>query len=321
MKRSNGLNALIRLTIAVVALSGLISAYLLNRSPDYTTSGKVLLTLCVISVLLLIFEGIVFQNHTRKSIAKLATAISKTEKNSLMNFPAPAVIIDSKATILWYNKRFAMDILATEEAYGWKITDIGNIDMQKVFTPNGDLVCLSKRFYEAKAVHNEQAKGALALIFFNDISDYIELKYETRQSHKAVIIISVDNLDDIMANIRESEKAHIVVEIEKLIENFVENTTAVTKKTASDRFYIYMEERHLAPIIESRFKILEQARKITVDGRNSITLSIGVGRSGEASSVAPGCSSSNSRMALIISSTLPIRSSAESSSSFRKNSL
>ncbi|MBP3793075.1 MAG: DHH family phosphoesterase [Ruminococcus sp.] len=281
MKRSNGLNALIRLTIAVVALSGLISAYLLNRSPDYTTSGKVLLTLCVISVLLLIFEGIVFQNHTRKSIAKLATAISKTEKNSLMNFPAPAVIIDSKATILWYNKRFAMDILATEEAYGWKITDIGNIDMQKVFTPNGDLVCLSKRFYEAKAVHNEQTKGALALIFFNDISDYIELKYETRQSHKAVIIINVDNLDDIMANIRESEKAHIVVEIEKLIENFVENTTAVTKKTASDRFYIYMEERHLAPIIEARFKILEQARKITVDGRNSITLSIGVGRSGE----------------------------------------
>jgi c-di-AMP phosphodiesterase-like protein len=136
VKRSKGLNALIRLTIAVVALSGLISAYLLNRSPDYTTSGKVLLTLCVISVLLLIFEGIVFQNHTRKSIAKLATAISKTEKNSLMNFPAPAVIIDSKATILWYNKRFAMDILATEEAYGWKITDIGNIDMQKVFTPN-----------------------------------------------------------------------------------------------------------------------------------------------------------------------------------------
>ncbi len=281
MKKTNGLSALIKLTIAVVALSGLISAFLLRRSPDYSGSGKVLMTICIISVLVLLFEAIVFKNLTKKNITRLAAAISRKEKNSLMNFPAPAVIIDSKATILWYNKRFAMDILAAEEAYGWRIADVGNIDLKKVFTPQGDLVCLSKRFYEAKAVHNDAAKDPLALIYFNDVTDYIELKYETKQSHKSIIIISVDNLDDVMANIRESEKAHIIVEIEKLIENFVEGTTAVSKKTSSDRFYIFMEERHLAPKIEGRFKILEEARKISVDSRNNITLSRGVGRGGE----------------------------------------
>lgn len=278
MKKSNGLSALIKLTIAVVALSGLISAFLLKKAPGYTGSGKVLLTICVIAVLLLLFEAIVFKNHTKKNITRLANAISRKEKNSLMNFPAPAVIIDSKATILWYNKRFSRDILMTEEAYGWKIADVGNIDLQKVFTPSGDLVCLSKRFYEAKAVHSDTAKDPLALIYFNDVSDLIELKYETKQSHKSMIIINVDNLDDVMANIRESEKAHIIVEIEKLIENFIDGTTAVSKKTSSDRFYIFMEERHLAPKIEGRFKILEEARKIAVDSRNHITLSIGVGR-------------------------------------------
>ena len=278
MKKTNGLSALIKLTIVAVALSGLISAFLLKRAPGYTGSGKVLMIICIISVLLLIFEAIVFKNFTKKNVTRLAAAISRKEKNSLMNFPAPAVIIDSKATILWYNKRFARDILSTEEAYGWKISEVGNIDLQKVFTPQGDLVCLSKRFYEAKAVHNDVAQDPLSLIYFNDISDYIELKYETKQSHKSIIIINVDNLDDVMANIRESEKAHIIVEIEKLIENFVEGTTAVSKKTSSDRFYIFMEERHLAPIIENRFKILEEARKISVDSRNNITLSIGVGR-------------------------------------------
>ena len=278
MKKTNGLSALIKLTIAAVALSGLISAFLLKRAPGYTGSGKVLMIICIISVLLLIFEAIVFKNYTKKNVTRLAAAISRKEKNSLMNFPAPAVIIDSKATILWYNKRFARDILSAEEAYGWKIGEVGNIDLQKVFTPQGDLVCLSKRFYEAKAVHNDVAQDPLSLIYFNDISDYIELKYETKQSHKSIIIINVDNLDDVMANIRESEKAHIIVEIEKLIENFVDGTTAVSKKTSSDRFYIFMEERHLAPIIENRFKILEEARKISVDTRNNITLSIGVGR-------------------------------------------
>ena len=281
MKNTNGLSALIKLTIAVVALSGLISAFLLRRSPDYSGSGKVLMTICIISVLVLLFEAIVFKNLTKKNITRLAAAITRKEKNSLMNFPAPAVIIDSKSTILWYNKRFAMDILAAEEGYGWRIADVGNIDLKKVFTPQGDLVCLSKRFYEAKAVHSDAAKDPLALIYFNDVTDYIELKYETKQSHKSIIIISVDNIDDVMANIRESEKAHIIVEIEKLIENFVEGTTAVSRKTSSDRFYIFMEERHLAPKIEGRFKILEEARKISVDSRTNITLSIGVGRGGE----------------------------------------
>ena len=105
MKRSNGLSALIKLTIAVVALSGLISAFLLKRTPDYSGSGKVLMILCLVSVLLLIFEAVVFKNLTKKNITRLAAAISRKEKNSLMNFPAPAVIIDSKATILWYCRK------------------------------------------------------------------------------------------------------------------------------------------------------------------------------------------------------------------------
>ena len=85
MKKTNGLSALIKLTIVAVALSGLISAFLLKRSPGYTGSGKVLMIICIISVLLLIFEAIVFKNITKKNVTRLAAAISRKEKNSLMN--------------------------------------------------------------------------------------------------------------------------------------------------------------------------------------------------------------------------------------------
>lgn len=62
--------------------------------------------------------------------------------------------------------------------------------------------------------------GELSMVYFNDVTDYVELEYEFRMSHKAVIIITIDNFDELMSNIRESEKAHVVVEIEKLIEEF-----------------------------------------------------------------------------------------------------
>lgn len=33
--------------------------------------------------------------------------ISKTERDSLLNFPAPAIIIDSENVIVWYNRLLA----------------------------------------------------------------------------------------------------------------------------------------------------------------------------------------------------------------------
>ena len=48
--------------------------------------------------------------------------------------------------------------------------------------------------------------GELSMVYFNDVTDYVELEYEFRMSHKAVIIITIDNFDELMSNIRESEK-------------------------------------------------------------------------------------------------------------------
>lgn len=94
-----------------------------------------------------------------------------------------------------------------------------NIDMDKIYSSDGDLVCINAHFYKAKAIHTD-VNGELSMVYFNDVTDYVELEYEFRMSHKAVIIITIDNFDELMSNIRESEKAHVVVEIEKLIEEF-----------------------------------------------------------------------------------------------------
>ena len=50
----------------------------------------------VAAAVLWVLEEVVFHNHTRKYVAKLSTMISKTERDSLLNFPAPAIIIDGK---------------------------------------------------------------------------------------------------------------------------------------------------------------------------------------------------------------------------------
>ena len=218
MKRYNFLQVIIRTTTLIILLTAIISSFMVYDTPMNQNKGGVLLFISIAGGILLVGETVLFWDKSKKMIAKLSSQISKTERDSLLNFPAPVIIIDDDGVIMWYNRLFGKNVYQTDEAYGLKLSDIVNIDMEKCFSSNGDLICIDHKFYRAKAIHNN-ATGVLTMIYFNDVSDYVELEYENRQSHKSVIIIMIDNYDDLLSNLRESEKAHALVEIEKLIEN------------------------------------------------------------------------------------------------------
>ena len=150
MKGNNGFQILIRITTAVVILSALIASYSVYDTPSSRDMGLVLLWVSIAATALLALEYVLFRNGNKRYVTRLASMITKTEKDSLVNFPAPAIIVDENNTIVWYNKLFGRQVYTAEEAYGIDITEIVNIDMYKIFEPEGDLICLNKRFYIAK---------------------------------------------------------------------------------------------------------------------------------------------------------------------------
>ncbi len=58
-------------------------------------------------------------------------------------------------------------------------------------------------------------------------------------------------------------------------------TNGFIKRTSSNSFYAVIENRHLDEIISEKFKILDAARNIKIDGKYPLTFSIGVGRGAE----------------------------------------
>ncbi|MBP3271545.1 MAG: DHH family phosphoesterase [Ruminococcus sp.] len=281
MKGTSGVQLLIKITTAVVAVCSIAASKLLSRSADTAAEGRILFVVSIIMCIVLVLEYIFFSSNTKRYIAKSAAQLNLTEKESLLNFPAPAVIIDGDNSIVWYNKLFGRKVFPQEEAYGLNITEVFKIDMEKIFTHDGDTVCHDGHFYTVKAIHTEHTGSMMSMLYFADKTELIELNYERGQSKQSVIIIMIDCYEELMANIRESEKAHILVSIEQLIENFTEGTTGISRRAGNDRFYVILEERYLKPIIDKRFEILEQARRITCGERSTITLSIGVGHDAE----------------------------------------
>lgn len=91
----------------------------------------------------------------------------------------------------------------------------------------------------------------------------------------------VDGYEELISGCLESEKAHVSVQIDKLLEDFAGQTTGVLRKNASDRFIAVIEERHLQEILRNKVEILDKAREIFVNDRLNVTMSIGIGRTGK----------------------------------------
>lgn len=280
MKETNGVQLLTRITSIAASVCAIVASLLLKQSQRTAGVGTLMLISSIIVLVLLLLEYFFLAGSMKKYIAKSAAELNQTEKESLLNFPAPAVIIDSDNSVVWYNKLFGKKVVKGTEPYGMEITELFEIDMNAIFGQDGDTVCKDGRFYTVKAIHTDHG-GDMSMLYFDDNTEFVELDYEKRMSRQSVIIIMIDYYEEIMSNIRESEKAHVLVSIEQLIENFIEGTTGISRRSGSDRFFVILEERYLQPIIEKRFEILEQAKKIRVGDRTSITLSIGVGHDAE----------------------------------------
>lgn len=278
MKRYNLIQYLI---LTVVALTSVIASWNMYNTPSKSSFGAVLLTVSLAGAVVVIVMTFISSSLLRKHILRTTSDITRTEKESLYNFPAPVAIIDDKKQIIWVNKEFDNSVLSENEAYRMYIGNLADFDFDKLYSPKGNIVNLDEKYYRVKAISNEQNDAVLSMVYFDEITDFVELDFEYKQSRPSVMLVAVDNYEDLLQNLRESEKANVYAALEKLMESFFDQTTGVVRKLSSTQFLIVLEYRYLKEMIDGRFQILDKAREIPVGERATVTLSIGVGLGGK----------------------------------------
>lgn len=278
MKNNNVIQYLI---LTVVSLTAIIASWNMYNTPSKSAFGAVLLAVSICGTIVVLVMAIISSNMLKKYIMKTTAQITKTEKESLYNFPAPVVIIDEKKQIIWVNKEFDSAVLKEETAYRLYIGDLAQFDFEKLYSPKGNIINLNDKFYRVRAIENDSNETTLSMVYFNEITDYVELDFEYNQSRPSVMLVAVDNYEDLLQNLRESEKANVYAELEKLMEAFFDSTTGVVRKLSATQFLVVLEYRYLKKMVDSRFQILDKAREIAVGERSTVTLSIGVGLGGK----------------------------------------
>ena len=96
----------------------------------------------------------------------------------------------------------------------------------------------------------------------------------------AVLLIAVDTYDEVLKEMKDSDRARIAGEVDYALEQFVGQATGFLRRTSASRYVAVVEERYLSQMIAARFSILDTVRAIGEE-QGTVTLSIGVGRGGE----------------------------------------
>lgn len=268
----------------VISVSALVIALVIMQGYIYTKDINVFWLSAPFVVLIGGFAIGKLIQVTRKTFQYYARIDDELEAKmhmSVYNFPMSAVIIDSAGRIVWTNGKFTEEFPECCE-YGKELSDITDIPAADFFTDDGVTITYKDSVYKVFArVPDEEEAKELTLLFFKNITDITALETEKKLSQPVVILFMVDGYEELISGCLESEKAHVSVQIDKLLEDFAGQTTGVLRKNASDRFIAVIEERHLQEILSNKVEILDKAREIFVNDRLNVTMSIGIGRTGK----------------------------------------
>ena len=270
---------LFQVTGAALVFTAFCSAAIIIKDSEILSWTMLFVTAIVSFVFIMQF--VIAQKNIHKYIAEVDEQINNTERETIYNFPAPTIIVDENGKIVWFNKRFMEYIYESGDPFGVNIQSIiPELDLEKAAMRNGTIIECKEKYYRVCASVNKKDDIELRMLYFEDVTEYVLLEEEFKNTRPAVMLVTLDNYEDLLQSIKESDKARILIQIEKLMESFIEENAGILRKTAADKFLIILEEQKISSVMENRFKILDNARQIVVDDKMTVTLSIGVGRGG-----------------------------------------
>lgn len=233
-------------------------------------------------VVLAVYRLLHMQHDIRYYLHKISRSMDSADSAALQNLAMPILIAKKDNEIIWYNDSFREHVLLGGDIYGASLQTLLPPEALSSLDTDGRIGFEQKsRHYVVYKSRAYNAERDIQVLYFHDDTKLWRTAEEYSESRPTVAIIALDNIDELLSNIKDSEKAAITGEIEHLIEDWVARSTGMLRKLDRDHFLFVLEERHLQSYITDRFDILEQVRSKTFGDKKGATLSIGIGRGGK----------------------------------------
>ncbi len=221
---------------------------------------------------------------------RLSEEIRNTNSISLTKFPLPVCIVDDRRSVIWSNEKFNVAFFRPSED-NVSIDAVTDMPLE-LFGADGRELRYGESWYRLYSVSHEYTleeknfgrpastetvSETITMLIFRDITDYKMLQHTYDITQPIVMIVMVDNYEELLSGAKESERAYVTIQVDRLIEEYFAEKKAVLQKISVDKFLIVLEQQYLDEMISDKMALINKAHEIIVRERAVVTLSIGVG--------------------------------------------
>ncbi len=261
------------LLIILGAMCAALAILLAIAQPFFLLPALAVLLLAALFAFLCLFQA---RRALRKAMGGRALAANAGAGGGFAGFSVPIVAVDGDR-IVWYNDSFLHGIAAGAESVLLPLKKVvPGIDLR--LAGQGQDIAVGEKRYTAYCSQLRAEKNIQFVLFAED-TVLKQQAGEYLQSRPSVLYLVIDTYDEILKEMRESDRAVIVSGIDLTLERFIGKTGGFIRRVTASRYIAVVEERHMQEMVASRFAVLDDVRKAG-DDTGSVSLSIGVGRMG-----------------------------------------
>ncbi|MGL4913608.1 MAG: DHH family phosphoesterase, partial [Romboutsia sp.] len=223
-----------------------------------------------------------------KYIENLSLDLDETTKKAIMNLPIPLCILEFDGNISWYNKKF-YEMTESSDLLGENIDNIiKNLNLRKVLNENKEMytdVTYKDRQYTVvyNVIKNEQDKQVkyLMMLYWLDKTEILKVNKKYEDNQNVIMLVQIDGYEEVLKSTSEEKRSLISIDLEKILSEFEISIQAAIKRTSKDKYIAITNKKGLSKLQENKFAVLDAIRQIDYGNTLPVTISIGVGISGD----------------------------------------
>lgn len=218
------------------------------------------------------------QRDIERYMRRVLRHITQGDEQALSLAPLPVAVVLDDGKILWHNALFEMNVLDNHPRIGESAQCIlPNTEVKSLYMTSSLETDINNHHYRVFVSPLAVRGKEMFVLYYLDITTLHRTALEFEATRPIVLLIHIDNLDELVQRMRESERARLAGLVENALEDWIGQTTGILRKYDDDRFIAVVERRYLQRMIDSRFDILDRVRAIPLENQSQITLAIGVG--------------------------------------------
>ncbi len=273
----------------------------LMNIPMYFYQKEAGLVISVFTVVYCIVVTVSFHRskpYFMNELINFATQYGTVQKKLLNEFDVAYALIDYNGKILWVNEKFT-ELTGKDKDYHRSITSVFSHITREIIQKNKtesqlhigwdgrEFRAQLKRIEfssitpENQMVSIEGSDEYMTALYLYDETQLNRYIRENDDQKLVAALIYIDNYEEALNSIEDVKQSLLVALIDRKVNKYFSGMDGLVRKVEKDKYFVVFRYIYLAKMEEDKFSLLDEVKTVKVGNEMAVTLSIGIGSTGD----------------------------------------